>query len=324
MPKFWQKIGFLSLVLLPVALFFKLTVFLRRSLYRLGVLQSRTLRVPVIVVGNITVGGTGKTPVVMHLANMLAIEGYHPGIISRGYKGDGNQHEVFDDSLPDIVGDEPLLIKKNTDCPVWVGPSRYSSGKALLEKYPHVDVVISDDGLQHYALSRNYEVVIVDGMTNFGNNLPLPAGPLREPINRIAGTDLVIINGEEKPTLNTSVQKLRMKLEGTIFRSLRNTERTASPEYFHGRTVAAAAGIGNPKRFFNHLKKLGILAREIHLPDHHKISTSEINEIKEDVILVTEKDALKCPQFEGKECWFLPVTPVFNDEPIKFILKKLR
>ncbi|HEX5338088.1 MAG TPA: tetraacyldisaccharide 4'-kinase, partial [Gallionella sp.] len=183
------------LLLPPAALFFFISL-VRRLLFRSGLRRSHRLPVPVIVVGNLTVGGTGKTPLVLWLVEFLRSQGYHPGIISRGYAGSAAQPQAVSAvSDPALVGDEPLLLARRTQCPIWVGRRRADVARALLVAHPDCDVIISDDGLQHYALQRDVEVVVVDGVRRFGNGLPLPAGPLREPLSRLQSVDAVVVNG---------------------------------------------------------------------------------------------------------------------------------
>jgi len=321
-PRSWKSFNALSLILLPATLVFWLVSHIRRQLFRGGFFRSTKLQVPVIVVGNITVGGTGKTPAVIAIANALKTSGYIPGIVSRGYLGDGQEHEVIAQSVPLQVGDEAILILKKTLCPLWVGPSRTKNAQHLLAKYPNVNVIISDDGLQHYALKRDIEVIVIDGNRKFGNGFLLPSGPLRESKKRIHGCDLAVVNGPEK--LNLSIPTVNMTLVGKLFHSLSNPDRTCRAIDLFGLEVAAIAGIGNPESFFLHLESLGLKLETHAFPDHHKYTISDIAAIKQNVILMTEKDAVKCPITFGKECWFLPVQAEFNGDLIPNILKKLK
>ncbi|MHB1292307.1 MAG: tetraacyldisaccharide 4'-kinase, partial [Sulfuricella sp.] len=192
----WSRLTPWHVVLLPLSILFGLVAALRRVLYRAGLLRAIRLPVPVIVVGNISVGGTGKTPLVLWLADFLRQQGYHPGIVSRGYGG-GTQGVVAVDirSDPAVVGDEPLLLARKSACPVWVGRDRVAAGNALLRAHTECDVLVSDDGLQHYRLGRDLEIVVVDGERKFGNGLLLPAGPLREGVSHLRSVDAVVVNG---------------------------------------------------------------------------------------------------------------------------------
>jgi tetraacyldisaccharide 4'-kinase len=321
-PRSWKSFNVLSLILLPATLFFLLGSHIRRQLFRYELLKSTKIEVPVIVVGNITVGGTGKTPTVIALANALKAYGYIPGIISRGYRGDGQEQEVLANSVPSQVGDEPILISKKTLSPVWVGPSRIKAARHLLTRYPNVNVIISDDGLQHYALKRDIEVIVIDGSRKFGNGFLLPSGPLRESKKRIHECDLAVINGSER--LDLSIPTINMTLVGEIFHNLSNPDRTCNVSDLCRREVAAIAGIGNPERFFLHLESLGLKPKTHSFPDHHEYSISDITSIEQDIILMTEKDAVKCPIASGKECWFLPVHAEFNADLITNIIEKLK
>ena len=224
--------------------------------------------------------------------------------------------------MPSQVGDEPILISKKTLSPVWVGPSRIKAAQHLLTKHPNVNVLISDDGLQHYALKRDIEVIVIDGSRKFGNGLPLPSGPLRESKKRIHECDFAVINGSEK--LDLSIPTINMTLVGEIFHNLSNPGHTCNVNELWGRDVAAIAGIGNPERFFLHLESLGLKPKTHSFPDHHGYTISDITSIEQDVILMTEKDAVKCPIVSGKECWFLPVHAEFDGNLITKIIEKIK
>ena len=322
MPRSWKSFNALSLILLPMTLIFGLASYIRRQLFRRGLLKSTKIEVPVIVVGNITVGGTGKTPTVIAIANALKASGYIPGVISRGYRGDGQKYEVTTRSVASKVGDEAILISTKTHCPLWVGPSRTENAQHLLAKYPNVNVIISDDGLQHYAIKRDIEIIVIDGSRKFGNGLLLPSGPLRESVKRIHECDFAVINGPEK--LNLPIPTSNMELVGELFHNLSNVDRTCRASDLCGREIAAIAGIGNPERFFLHLESLGLNLKTHVFPDHHKYSISDITAIEQNVILMTEKDAVKCPIVSGKECWILPVQARFNGDLISKILERLK
>ena len=318
----WYRISPLHLLLFPVSLIFRFLAAFRRLLYRIGLLTSVRLPVPVIIVGNISVGGTGKTPLTLWLAQQLIENGWHPGIVSRGYTKTKIRNKApcevsFDDSA-NMVGDEPLLMAQRALCPVWIGRDRPASARALLHAHPECDIVLSDDGLQHYRLHRDVEIVVVDGARRFGNGLLLPAGPLREPVSRLKKVDAVVVNGGE-----TQGNEFSMRLEGTHFYNLLNPERLVSAAEFVGQNLHAIAGIGHPRRFFSHLEHLGLTVKPHSFPDHHSYSASDIGLEDADAILMTEKDAVKCAAFATEKCWVLRVDAQVNPALIQLILKKV-
>ena len=311
-------------ILLPLSLVFWTLSTLRRALYRLGWLASVSLPAPVIVVGNIAVGGTGKTPLVIALVALLKAQGYCPGIISRGYRGRSTlPRQVQSDSDPAEIGDEPVLLMMKTACPVWVGQNRVEVGTALLGSHPEVNVIVSDDGLQHYRLARNVEVIVIDAERWFGNGQLLPAGPLREPPLRLKQADVVVINGW-LPGAPLQRREFTMQLVGDLFYNLRNPALRAQPEIFAGQSVHAVAGIGHPQRFFKHLKKLGMRFSEHPFPDHHAFTPRDLAFLESDVIVMTEKDAVKCVDFVGDNVWVLPVEATLDPGVALAVLEKLR
>jgi tetraacyldisaccharide 4'-kinase len=322
----WYRITPLHLLLLPLSLLFRLIVATRRLLFRCGILSSVKLPVPVIIVGNITVGGTGKTPFTLWLAEQLIAEGWHPGIISRGFGGSGcKPQQVMDSSDPAAVGDEPVLMAQRQLCPVWVGRDRPAAAKALLHAHPECDVILSDDGLQHYRLQRDVEIVVVDGLRRFGNGFLLPAGPLREPTSRLRGVDAVVINGGAGATGGnmTTQGEFLMQLEGVHFYNLLNREIIATAVDFQGQKVHAIAGIGHPERFFMHLKKLGLTPQTHSFPDHHQYTAADLAYNDAYALLMTEKDAVKCIAFADERCWVLRVEAQVDTALSQLILKKI-
>lgn len=320
----WQRRGPLACALWPVSQLFRLLAALRRLLYQTGVLRSVRLPVPVIVAGNIFVGGTGKTPLAIWLAERLREDGFHPGIISRGYGSSGDiPRFVAADSSPSESGDEPVLIAQRTHCPVVVGCSRVAAAKTLLEHYPEVDVLISDDGLQHYALARDIEIVLCDARGN-GNGWLLPAGPLREGPQR--RRDFTIFNAEQAPP-GVPADAFRMELIGVYAERLTDRTQAVALDALGGR-IAAAAGIGNPARFFAMLRKAGLSFREIPLPDHYDYVDNPFASIEADIILLTEKDAVKCERINmlknDLRLWVVPVTARINGALAERILEKCR
>lgn len=332
---YWYRITPLHILLLPLSLLFWLLAALRRGCYRLGLLPSVALPVPVIVVGNITVGGSGKTPLVLWLADFLRAQGMHPGIVSRGYGGEGDNSgapmAVTASSDPAVVGDEPVLLARRSGdaCPVWVGHDRAASAHALLAAHPACNVLICDDGLQHYRLRRDLEIAVVDGQRRFGNGLLLPAGPLRENLGRLGSVDAIVVNGgsEQQTGIRGQGKTFRMELAGESFYNLLNPASRCAPSAFMGKRLHAIAGIGNPQRFFDHLQDLGLTANFHAFPDHHRFEQQELAQLAEladaDAILMTEKDAVKCSAFANGKFWVLPVAAQVDAELGKVILQKL-
>lgn len=324
----WLRRGPLALLLLPLALLFRLLAGLRRLLFRTGLKRAERLPVPVIVVGNIFIGGTGKTPLTIWLAESLRAAGLNPGVISRGHGGqEGAALEVTPQSDPRAVGDEPLLIAARAGCPVVVGRRRVEAGRALLTAHPGVDVLIADDGLQHYALARDVEIVLFDGR-GVGNGWLLPAGPLREPPSR--RRDFTVVNAPEiTPGLARTVggQPWRMRLAGDHAEPLQGGGQVPLAQFSEQRIVAAA-GIGNPGRFFAMLRAAGLAVGELPLPDHHDFMDDPFAGVDADVILITEKDAVKCRQIDhlknDPRLWVVPVTAQLDPALAEQIVEKCR
>ncbi len=299
----WYQEMYFSVFLVPLSLIYYDIVKLRAWLYRIGVFKQHIINVPVVVVGNLTVGGTGKTPLVLYLAQLLKEQGFKPAIISRGYGGQAQSWPQWVDHASDseLVGDEAVLMAKHADCPIVVGPDRVMNAKALLNKTDS-NVIISDDGLQHYALARDIEIVVVDGTRRFGNGYVLPAGPLRESLQRLNQVDFVVVNGNESLEQEYLMQMLAEKAVNLA----NNTETKLSD--FQNTPCQALAGIGNPQRFFDLLKNKGIDSENLAFPDHHQFSQDEITFNNQKPVLMTEKDAVKCLRFATDKHWFVPVT----------------
>lgn len=319
----WQHRGPLAYLLLPLSLLYRALMALRRRLFAAGLLKQTALPVPVIVVGNIFVGGTGKTPLVIWLVEQLRERGYRPGVISRGYGASvGAVTEVNAHSLPSEVGDEPVLIALKARVPVLVGQRRVQAAQRLLRLHPDTDVIVSDDGLQHYALGRQLEIQLSDARGH-GNGWLLPAGPLREPASR--RSDFYVGNG-----MVPCAGGYLMQLVGEHAEQLTDrAQRMALAALPAGARVAAAAGIGNPQRFFDMLSAQRVpLAQTIALPDHFDFSRNPFEGIDADFILVTDKDAVKCARIEAlakdQRLWVVPVEASIGEALADHIVEKLR
>jgi tetraacyldisaccharide 4'-kinase len=319
-----RKDAFFYIILVPLSWLFALITALRRKLYQFGILKSTALPVPVIIIGNINVGGSGKTPAVIWLANQLKQQGYKPAVISRGYGGNATQAtSVTPASLPSIVGDEPVLIASRCGCPVWVGANRVDAATELLKARSDCNVIISDDGLQHYRLKRDFEIVVVDAETGKNNARLLPAGPLREPLSRLDKVDAIVCNGETCNSEKTRTAAYQMQLVGEKFYNLADANLTASAADFKQKKVTALAGIGKPERFFEHLRKQGLTFASLSFADHYAFTAQDLAKIDGDAIIMTEKDAVKCKVFTRKNCWVLPVEASIDEALMPLILNKL-
>ncbi len=288
-------------LLRPLELLFRAVTGLRRWLYRRQLLSAYRAPLPVVVVGNITVGGTGKTPVVIALVEALQARGLRPGVVSRGYGAAAGvfPRRVLADSRPADSGDEPLLIARRTGAPVVIAPDRPAAVRALVEA-GEVDILICDDGLQHYALQRDMEIVLVDAARGLGNGFCLPAGPLREPPSRLREADFVLYRGGDGADDAIRYQAAQwVKLDGTQRRPL---------DYFSaGEQCYAIAGIGQPEQFFATLEGLGIAFEPRAFPDHHSYSAADFQGLGGKAILMTEKDAVKCAGLAGQDAWYLRI-----------------
>jgi tetraacyldisaccharide 4'-kinase len=309
------------MALLPAAALFYLVAAVRRWAYRLGVLHATNVGVPLVVVGNITAGGTGKTPLVIWLCALLQKHGYRPGIVSRGYGGKGRTRAARPDDDPVDVGDEPVLLANRTACPVWVGPDRVAAARALLAAHPECNVIVSDDGLQHYPMQRDVEIAVVDAAVGLGNGLPIPAGPLREPASRLERVDAVVVNGSAG---TPSGDRFGMSLEGAVFANLVDPELKRDAAAFRGQQLHAIAAIGNPGRFFDHLRALGLDFSSHAFPDHHAFVRGDIDFADGLAVVMTEKDAIKCRRFGCPNHWALPVEARIAPGLGERILEKLR
>jgi tetraacyldisaccharide 4'-kinase len=321
----WYRPARLAYLLLPIALLYRAASALRAWLYRSGVLQHARLRVPVVIVGNITVGGSGKTPLTHWIVQRLQARGRTPAVVSRSYAAQARSPaRVRADDDPGVRGDEAVLLAATLTCPVWSGPDRRDTARALLESHPEIDTLVCDDGLQHYALARDVEIVVVDAARGFGNRLPLPAGPLREPLRRLATVDAIVINGAARlPQLPAAVPAFTMHLQGGHFRNVADPVRVADAEHFKDLRLAAVAGIGNPERFFSDLRALGLVFAAHAFPDHHRFRAEDLRFPEIDAILMTEKDAIKCASFSDARMWAAPVVAMVSGDLASLILERI-
>ncbi len=305
---------------MPLSWLYGIVVSLRRALYVAGILRSERLPVLVIVVGNISVGGTGKTPLVLWLADYLLASGFRPGIVSRGYRKSANPSGenapravgATDDAA--ACGDEPVLLARRSGCPVWIGADRVAAARALLAAHPQCNIILSDDGLQHYRLARDVEIAVVDGLRGFGNRLLLPAGPLREPLSRLDTVDAVVIRQNDPPPDTSGgrpAPRFAMRLEAGTFRNLLHPQTVVNADHFRDQPVHAVAGIGNPDHFFNTLKQFSLVFTAHPFPDHHAYTPADLAFADGNAVVMTEKDAVKYERFSKEfteKCWALGVT----------------
>lgn len=320
----WRRRGPAALTLLPASALFALLSGARRRLFRFRVLHRVKLTVPVIVVGNITAGGSGKTPLVLWLADELLKRGRRPGIVSRGYGGRARGPLAVESGADAAdVGDEPLLLVRRSRCPVWVGRDRVAAAQALLGAHPECDLLLLDDGLQHYRLERDVEIAVLDER-GVGNGWLLPAGPLREPVSRLRQVDLLVSNGALQPDLAALAPAcFRMTLIGSRFHSIKDPGEVRGPQAFFGPPVHAVAGIGDPKRFFDHLRAMGLKVIEHPFPDHHAFRPDDLRFGSGGPILMTEKDGVKCAGFAPPDTWVLPVQARLQPDPVPWLLEKI-
>lgn len=316
--RFWQSINLFTILLAPFSALFWLISQLRKRLYSHHILQSYRSPIPVLVVGNISVGGNGKTPVVIWLVEQLQQRGINVGVISRGYGGKNKQFPqlVTAQSSAELLGDEPVLIAQRTQVPVAVSPNRRESIELLLSHF-ELDLIITDDGLQHYALQRDMEWVVVDGVRRFGNGFVLPAGGLRELPSRLNSVQAVICNGG-----NAKSGEHLMQLEPDYAINLKTNTRVPLSEFI-GQEVVAMAGIGHPPRFFEMLTKLGVkLKSQYAFADHQAFEAQTIEVLADNntPLLMTEKDAVKCRRFAQENWFYVPVSAKFSEKSTACLL----
>jgi tetraacyldisaccharide 4'-kinase len=307
----WSRRGAIAWLLWPASLGFRITAAVRRLLYAAGIFKSFHPGIPVIVVGNITAGGSGKTPLVLWIAEFLRGKGWKPGIVSRGYGGtvDAPRAATIASEARE-VGDEPIVLSRRSGCPVWVGADRVRVIEALRAAEPDVDVLVLDDGLQHYRLRRDVEIAVVDARGT-GNGMFLPAGPLREPLSRLKSVDAVVSHGAR------GVRGYSMELAGDLMHRLAAATDRQLAAALAGQPVHAVAGIGDPARFFRHLERLGLKVLAHPFPDHHAFEPRELEFGDQRPVIFTEKDAVKLRRAAKPNWWVLPVTakldPAFGE-----------
>ena len=311
--------------LLPFSWLYGAAMSARRAAYSRGWMRSHAVGAPVIVIGNLTVGGTGKTPLTIWLANQLKQRGMEVGLVSRGYGRQKGGLRVVEAGSPwQEVGDEPLILRRRTGCATLVASDRVAAAELLVRR--GAQVILADDGLQHLRMSRDVELVVIDGTRGFGNGRLLPAGPLREGIGRARQADAVVVNGAGEggalrgvPPQLESVA-LRMRLAASDARRLADAREATPLAAFRGRPVHAVAGIGNPQRFFNDLRGLGLEVIEHAFADHHALSAAELDFGDAVPVLMTEKDAVKCGGIAGPRLWYVPVEATFSEEDSRRLL----
>lgn len=302
-------------LLLPLSCVFRFVVATRRFLYRMNLKKSFQFDIPTIIVGNITVGGTGKTPFVIWLAEKLREKGLSPGIVSRGVGGKMQMTPrwVTEASPVNQVGDEALLLLKRTKCPLVIGIDRVACVRELLSK-TNCNVVISDDGLQHYRLRRKIEIALIDGARELGNKQMLPAGPLREPVSRLNSVNFVVKNGQ------ATSNEIQMQLQSEAFRDVKSD----TIQSLHSKKIHVVTGIGNPQRFFIELRHMGFELIEHVFPDHYLYAEKDLVFSDDLPIVMTEKDAVKCKAFVNEKMFYLPVNAVLDEKLLKNILSCLQ
>lgn len=320
----YQKPSLLSYLLWPLSVIYGAVMIVRRLAYRLGVLKSYRSDIPVIVVGNLTVGGTGKTPLVIYLIEALRSEGFTPGVISRGYAGQAQTYPLIVRAQTPVqeCGDEPALIVKRTDVPMVVGPNRQHSIEHLQSHFD-VDVIISDDGLQHLALQRDIEICVQEPVRVCKNKMLLPAGPYRESASRVSKVDFIVNNGASVPE-GEGLNAFTMQLEPQQPVPLISQQGGSFDENTFSQGVHAMAGIGNPKRFFTTCEQLGWQIQAHVFPDHHTYRAGDLDFGDSRPVVMTEKDAVKCAQLADQRHWFLPVNAKLKPNLAQQIIKRLR
>ena len=315
----WQKRGIFAWLMFPLSLLYSAVMTLRREAYESGLLKTHRIALPVIVVGNLSVGGTGKTPLVIWIANQLARRGIRPAVISRGYGGRATDFPMLVDasSPPALTGDEPVMIARKLGCPVVIDPDRVAAANWLAER-KLCDVIISDDGLQHLALGRDLELAVITSDRVAGNGFCLPAGPLRESAGRLRSIDIVISRNQHS-RLTTHFMNL---LSGECAR-LDNPAMRLPLSAFWKTPVHAIAGIGNPDSFFNSLRVAGLEIIQHAFPDHYDYTPADLSFADGFPVLMTEKDAVKCTEFAKRDFWAVTVSVEVDEGILELVMNKI-
>jgi len=320
-----QKPTLGSRLLWPLAWLFGCAVALRRAGYRHGVLRQTRVAVPVVVVGNITAGGAGKTPLVAALVEALAARGRHPGVVSRGYgRATHDVREVRTNDDARDVGDEPLLLAAS-GVPVVVGRGRVAAARKLIDAHPDVDVIVADDGLQHYALARDVEIAVVDAARELGNERLLPAGPLREPASRLDSVDAIVWRTAPgaRPRMRGHAREFVATYEARGWINAIDRALSFDARLLGDPGTVAIAGIAHPDTFFAALRAQGFVGKALAFPDHHRYVRDDVAFARAPAILMTEKDAVKCRAFGDARMWMLPIDARIERALVDFVLEKI-
>ncbi|MDE0308884.1 MAG: tetraacyldisaccharide 4'-kinase [Acidiferrobacterales bacterium] len=316
----WNSRNPVALLLWPVSLIYCAIVSLRRVAYASGLCPISRFSEPIIAVGNITVGGTGKTPFTIWLANYLSEYGFRPGVVSRGYgrRNISDTLMVRSDSNPDEVGDEPLVIAQRAQVPVAVAKKRSDAVRMLLER-TDCDIFVCDDALQHHSLAVDLSIALVDAKARFGNGFCLPAGPLREPAGRLDSVALKLVKGAGRSDENA------MRYEIAQLVNVRDNGNRRTVEYLKGQRITAVAGIADPDSFFDMLLNLGVELTRVPFPDHHQFTERDFDSIDQDnvTVVMTEKDAVKCRGFARDNWWYVAIDATVSDQFVVTLADKL-
>ena len=317
--RYWYSQNPLAWSLLPLSWLYCALAWVRRRLYASGVMASTRLPAPVVIVGNISVGGTGKTPLLIALCELFQRRGLAVGVVSRGYgAATTGVHVLAEDDDPRVCGDEPLLIRRRTGCPVVIGRDRVAAARRLLETAA-CDLILSDDGLQHYRLQRDVELAVVDAQRGFGNGYCLPAGPLREPVSRLRQVDIVV--SHHQGAVDETVIGFCLEFGDAVNLATHEARPLAD---FSGQRVHSVAGIGFPPRFFGQLRAAGLDVIEHAFADHHVYREAELDFGDELPVLMTEKDAVKCAGMRLPRLWQVPVTAKLSGALQRAILGRVK